>query len=230
MNNSIDLIAFLVLSLGIIILSYPLFLLVIQRATDNKSSDILLAGFIVLLSLALIIALWAVHFASTSPELLWPFAAFTLLFRYISPLILVRLIMKWRDSDSIILTSSAKIFADAFPGISMVMGTFILLSSSMDFNSSENVELVIATLLAIFTFTQFYLFLFVGYMRAGNIPSAWISGFFIGIGLVIMVPHYLSGFDSYFTVTSSLGWFTGALIMYYGHQEPYVTFLKKLGW
>ena len=230
MDNSIDLIAFLILSLGILILSYPLFLLVIQRATDHKSSDLLLVGFIVLLGLALILALWAVYFASTSPELLWPFAAFTLLFRYISPLILVRVIMKWRDSDSVILTSSARIFADSFSGIAMVMGTFILLSPNMDFNSSENIELVIATALAIFTFTQFYLFLFVGYMRAGNLPSAWISGFFIGTGLVVMVPHYLNGFDIYFTITSSLGWFSGAMIMYYGNEEPYSNYLKKLGW
>ena len=230
MNNVIDLLAFLILSIGIIILSYPLFLLVIQRATDYKSSDLLLVGFIVLLGLALIIALWAVYFASTSPELLWPFAAFTLLFRFISPLILVRLVMKWRASDSIILTSSARVFADAFPGIAMVMGTFILLSPNMDFNSSENIEIGIATILAIFTFTQFYLFLFVGYMRAGNLPSAWISGFFIGVGLVVMVPHYLEGFDSYFTITSSLGWFLGAMIMYYGNQEPYSQYLKRLGW
>ena len=230
MNNVIDLLAFLILSIGIIILSYPLFLLVIQRATEHKSSDLLLVGFIVLLGLALIIALWAVYFASTSPELLWPFAAFTLLFRFISPLILVRLVMKWRASDSIILTSSARVFADAFPGIAMVMGTFILLSPNMDFNSSENIEIGIATILAIFTFTQFYLFLFVGYMRAGNLPSAWISGFFIGVGLVIMVPHYLEGFDSYFTITSSLGWFLGAMIMYYGNQEPYSQYLKRLGW
>ena len=230
MDNSIDLIAFLILSLGILILSYPLFLLVIQRATDHKSSDFLLVGFIVLLGLALIIALWAVYFASTSPELLWPFAAFTLLFRYISPLILVRVIMKWRDSNSVILTPSARIFADSFPGIAMVMGTFILLSPNMDFNSSENIELVIATALVIFTFTQFYLFLFVGYMRAGNLPSAWISGFFIGVGLVVMVPHYLDGFDLYFTLTSSLGWFSGAMIMYYGNEEPYSNYLKKVGW
>jgi len=229
-NNSIDLVAFLILSIGIIILSYPLFLLVIERATDKKSSDILLAGFIVLLGLALIIALWAVYFASTSPELLWPFAAFTLIFRYVSPLILVRVIMKWRSSDSIILSSSARIFADSFPGIAMVMGTFILLSPHMEFNSSENIELLIATVLAIFTFSQFYLYLFVGYMRKGNVPSAWISGFFIGTGLVVMVPHYLDGFDSYFTITSSLGWFSGAVIMQYGNEEPYSNYLKKLDW
>ena len=158
-DNTIDLIAFFILSLGIIILSYPLFLLVIQRATDNKSSDFLLIGFIVLLGSAFILALWAVYFASTSPELLWPLAAFTLLFRYISPIILVRLVMKWRDSDYIVLTSSARIFTDSFPGIAMVVGTFTLLSPQMEFNSSENLELLIATLLAIFTFTQFYLFL-----------------------------------------------------------------------
>ena len=45
-----------------------------------------------------------------------------------------------------------------------------------------------------------------------------------------MVPHYLEGFDSYFTVTSALGWFSGAMLMHYGNQEPYVTYLKKLGW
>ena len=67
-DNTIDLIAFFILSLGIIILSYPLFLLVIQRATDNKSSDLLLIGFIVLLGSAFILALWAVYFASTSPR------------------------------------------------------------------------------------------------------------------------------------------------------------------
>lgn len=230
MDNTIDLVAFLILSVGILILSYPLFLLILQRATDYRSTDFLLVGIIVISGLALIIALWAVYFASTSPELLWPFAAFTLLFRFVSPLILVRVITKWRDSEHLILTPSAKIFADAFPGISIVMGTFILLSPDMDFNSSENIELGIATVLAIFTFTQFYLFLFVGYMRAGNLPSAWISGFFIGTGLVVMVPYYLEGFDSYFTITSSLGWFLGAFIMHYGKQEPYQTYLGKLGW
>ena len=147
MNNVIDLLAFLILSIGIIILSYPLFLLVIQRATDHKSSDLLLVGFTVLLGLALIIALWAVYFASTSPELLWPFAAFTLLFRFISPLILVRLVMKWRASDSIILTSSARVFADSFPGIAMVMGTFIFLSGNPGSRCSDE-ELSTATLTA----------------------------------------------------------------------------------
>ena len=81
----------------------------------------------------------------------------------------------------------SQIFTEAFPGIAMVIGTFTLLSPQMEFNSSENLELLIATALVIFTFTQFYLFLFVNYMRAGNIPSAWISGFFIGVGLVVMV-------------------------------------------
>ncbi len=84
--NQVDLVAFLILFVGIIILAYPLFILIIDRATEKKSSDLLLIGFMVLLGLALIIALWAVYLASTSPELLWPLAVFTLLFRYISPL------------------------------------------------------------------------------------------------------------------------------------------------
>jgi hypothetical protein len=228
--NQVDLIAFLILFVGIIILAYPLFILVIARATEKKSSDLLLIGFMVLLGIALIIALWAVYLASTSPELLWPLAVFTLLFRFISPLILVRSIMKWRNSPSVILSKSNKIFSDSFPGIAMVIGTFILLSPYMSFGSSESLELLIATSLAIFTFSQFYLFLFVDYMRKGNIPFAWIAGFFIGVGLVIMVPQYLNGFDSAFRITSSFGWFSGAIIMLYGHDKIISDYLQRIGW
>jgi uncharacterized membrane protein YwaF len=74
--NQIDLVAFIILFSGIVILAYPLFLLVLERATEQRSSDMLLAGVILLLGVALIIALWAVYFASTSPELLWPLALF----------------------------------------------------------------------------------------------------------------------------------------------------------
>jgi hypothetical protein len=228
--NQVDLIAFLILFIGIIILAYPLFILVIARATEKKSSDLLLIGFMVLLGVALIIALWAVYLASTSPELLWPLAVFTLLFRYISPLILVRSVMKWRNSSSVVLSKSNKIFSDSFPGIAMVIGTFILLSPYMSFGSSESLELLIATSLAIFTFSQVYLFLFVDYMRKGNIPFAWIAGFFIGVGLVIMVPQYLDGFDSAFRITSSFGWFSGAIIMLYGHDKIISDYLQRIGW
>ena len=228
--NQVDLVAFLILFMGILILAYPLFILVIDRATEKRSSDLLLIGFMVLLGIALIIALWAVYLASTSPELLWPLAVFTLLFRYISPLILVRSVMKWRDTSSILLTKSNKIFSESFPGIAMVIGTFILLSPYMSFGSSENLELLIATSLAIFTFSQFYLFLFVDYMRKGNIPFAWIAGFFIGVGLVIMVPQYLDGFDSAFRITSSLGWFSGAMLMLYGKEKLVSEYLQKIGW
>ena len=228
--NQVDLVAFLILFMGILILAYPLFILIIDRATEKRSSDLLLIGFMVLLGIALIIALWAVYLASTSPELLWPLAVFTLLFRYISPLILVRSVMKWRDTSSILLTKSNKIFSESFPGIAMVIGTFILLSPYMSFGSSENLELLIATSLAIFTFSQFYLFLFVDYMRKGNIPFAWIAGFFIGVGLVIMVPQYLDGFDSAFRITSSLGWFSGAMLMLYGKEKIVSEYLQKIGW
>ena len=37
--NQVDLVAFLILFLGIVILAYPLFLLVLERATERKSSD-----------------------------------------------------------------------------------------------------------------------------------------------------------------------------------------------
>ena len=118
--NQVDLVAFLILFLGIVILAYPLFLLVLERATERKSSDMLLVGAIGLLGVALIIALWAVYYASTSPELLWPLALFTLLFRFISPLIFVRVIIKWKNSEVLLSNSTGRIFSDAFPGVCLL--------------------------------------------------------------------------------------------------------------
>ena len=134
--NQVDLVAFLILFLGIVILAYPLFLLVLERATERKSSDMLLVGGIGLLGVALIIALWAVYYASTSPELLWPLALFTLLFRFISPLIFVRAIIKWKNSEVLLSNSTGRIFSEAFPGVAIVMGTFILLSPYLTLGSS----------------------------------------------------------------------------------------------
>ena len=227
--NQVDLVEFLILFLGIVILAYPLFLLLLERATEKKSSDIQLIGAIALLGLAFIIALWAVYYASTSPELLWPLALFTLIFRFISPLIFVRAMMKWKTSEVMLSNTTGRIFSDAFPGVAMVFGTFILLSPYLSSGNSENLELLIATVLAIFTFTQFYLFLFVHHIRKGSQLFAWTSGFFIGVGLVLMVPYYLDGFDSSFRVTSSIGWFTGGLIMMYGENSSYSVYLKKIG-
>ena len=227
--NQVDLVAFLILFLGIVILIYPLFILLLERATEKKSSDLLLIGAIALLGLAFIIALWAVYYASTSPELLWPLALFTLIFRFISPLIFVRAMIKWKTSEVMLSNTTGRIFSDAFPGVAMVFGTFILLSPYLSSGNSENLELLIATVLAIFTFTQFYLFLFVHHIRKGSQLFAWTSGFFIGVGLVLMVPYYLDGFDSAFRVTSSMGWFTGGLIMMYGENSSYSVYLKKIG-
>jgi len=114
--------------------------LVLERATERKSSDMLLVGAIGLLGVALIIALWAVYYASTSPELLWPLALFTLLFRFISPLIFVRVIIKWKNSEVLLSNSTGRIFSEAFPGVAMVMGTFILLSPYLTLGNSENLE------------------------------------------------------------------------------------------
>ena len=227
--NQVDLVGFLILFLGIAILAYPLFLLLLERATEKKSSDLLLIGAIVLLGGALVIALWAVYYASTSPELLWPLALFTLIFRFISPLIFVRAMTKWQNSNFILSNTTGRVFSEAFPGVAMVVGTFILLSPYLSSGNTENLELFIATLLAIFTFTQFYLFLFVHRIRKGSQIFAWASGFLIGVGLVLMVPYYLDGFDSAFRVTSSIGWFTGGLIMMYGERLTYSDYLDKLG-
>ena len=147
--NQIDLVAFIILFSGIVILAYPLFLLVLERATEQRSSDMLLAGVILLLGVALIIALWAVYFASTSPELLWPLALFTLVFRFISPLIFVRSINKLRTSDYILSSSTGRVLTESFPGVAMVVGTFILLSPYFSIGNSTSLELLIATLLVL---------------------------------------------------------------------------------
>tara|TARA_B110001454_G_scaffold198764_1_gene203102 strand:+ start:108 stop:797 length:690 start_codon:yes stop_codon:yes gene_type:complete len=228
--NEVDVAAFFILFLGIVALAYPLFLLVFQKAVEKKSNDLLIGGILLLLSLALIIALWAIYFASNSPHLLWPLAIFTLIFRFISPLIFVRVLHRWQLSKNIIFKPSTKIAIEAFPGFAMVIGTFIILSPYFDSNSSENLELVIATAFAIFTFSHFYLLLFIDYIRKDSLAFAWVAGFLIGIGLMVMVPYYLDGFDSAFRFMSAMGWFTGALIMLYGNQEPYSTYLEKVGW
>jgi len=228
--NEVDLVAFGILFLGILVLAYPLFLFVFENATKQRSGDMLLAGVIFLLGFALLIALWAVYYASTSPELLWPLAIFTLIFRFISPLIFVRVLKKWQLSENIVTKPSTKILIEAFPGFGMVLGTFIILSPYFDSNNSENLELFIATAFAIFTFSQFYLLLFIDYIRKDSLAFAWVAGFLIGVGLMVMVPYYLTGFDSAFRVTSSAGWFVGSFIMMYGDKEPYSDYLKKVGW
>ena len=228
--NEIDVAAFFILFLGIVILTYPLFLLVFQKATEKKSNDLLIGGILLLLSIAFFIALWAIYFASTSPHLLWPLAIFTLIFRFISPLIFVRVLSKWQLSDNVVIKPSTKVLIEAFPGFAMVLGTFIILSPYFDSNNSKNLELFIATAFAIFTFSQFYLLLFIDYIRKDSLAFAWVAGFLIGVGLMVMVPYYLNGFDSAFRVTSAAGWFVGSFIMMYGDKEPYAEYLKKLGW
>ena len=228
--NEIDVAAFFILFLGIVILTYPLFLLIFQKATEKKSNDLLIGGILLLLSSAFLIALWAIYFASTSPHLLWPLAIFTLIFRFISPLIFVRVLNKWQLSENIVTKPSTKILVESFPGFGMVLGTFIILSPYFDSNSSETLELFIATAFAIFTFSQFYLFLFIDYIRKDSLAFAWLAGFLIGVGLMLMVPYYLDGFDSAFRFTSAAGWFVGSFIMMYGDREPYSEYLNKLGW
>ena len=210
--NEIDIAAFLILLLGILTLTYPLFLLIFQKATEKKSNDLLIGGILLLLSVAFLIALWAIYFASTSPHLLWPLAIFTLIFRFVSPLIFVRVLKGWRSSEGTLTTPSTKIIVEAFPGFGMVLGTFIILSPYFDSNNSENLELLIATVFAIFSFSQFYLYLFIDYIRKDSLAFAWLAGFLIGVGLMVMVPYYLDGFDSAFRFTSAAGWFAGSLI------------------
>ena len=228
--NEIDVVAFFILFSGIVTLTYPIFLIIFQKASEKKSNDLLVGGVLLLLSIIFLIALWVIYFASTSPHLLWPLAIFTLIFRFISPLIFVRVLSKWQSSKNVIVKPSTKMLVEAFPGFGMVLGTFIILSPYFDSNNSETLELLIATVFGIFTFSQFYLFLFIDNIRGGSLAFAWVAGFLIGLGLMVMVPYYLDGFDSAFRFTSAAGWFMGSFIMMYGDREPYSEYLKKLRW
>ena len=228
--NEIDVVAFFILFSGIITLTYPIFLIIFQKASEKKSNDLLVGGVLLLLSIIFLIALWVIYFASTSPHLLWPLAIFTLIFRFISPLIFVRVLNKWQSSKNVIVKPSTKVLVEAFPGFGVVLGTFIILTPYFDSNNSETLELLIATVFGIFTFSQFYLFLFIDNIRGGSLAFAWVAGLLIGLGLMVMVPYYLDGFDSAFRFTSAAGWFVGSFIMMYGDRRPYASYLKRMGW
>ena len=228
--NEIDVVAFFILFSGIITLTYPIFLIIFQKASEKKSNDLLVGGVLLLLSIIFLIALWVIYFASTSPHLLWPLAIFTLIFRFISPLIFVRVLNKWQSSKNVIVKPSTKVLVEAFPGFGVVLGTFIILTPYFDSNNSETLELLIATVFGIFTFSQFYLFLFIDNIRGGSLAFAWVAGLLIGLGLMVMVPYYLDGFDSAFRFTSAAGWFVGSFIMMYGDRQPYASYLKRMGW
>ena len=228
--NEIDVVAFFILFSGIITLTYPIFLIIFQKASEKKSNDLLVGGVLLLLSIIFLIALWVIYFASTSPHLLWPLAIFTLIFRFISPLIFVRVLNKWQSSKNVIVKPSTKVLVEAFPGFGVVLGTFIILTPYFDSNNSETLELLIATAFGIFTFSQFYLFLFIDNIRGGSLAFAWVAGLLIGLGLMVMVPYYLDGFDSAFRFTSAAGWFVGSFIMMYGDRQPYASYLKRMGW
>ena len=228
--NEIDVVAFFILFSGIITLTYPIFLIIFQKASEKKSNDLLVGGVLLLLGIIFMIALWVIYFASTSPHLLWPLAIFTLIFRFISPLIFVRVLNKWQSSKNVIVKPSTKVLVEAFPGFGVVLGTFIILTPYFDSNNSETLELLIATVFGIFTFSQFYLFLFIDNIRGGSLAFAWVAGLLIGLGLMVMVPYYLDGFDSAFRFTSAAGWFVGSFIMMYGDRQPYASYLKRMGW
>ena len=87
-------ISLLVLFLGLVILSYPMFIWSIEKSLKQNSSDWFLAAVVVVLCTAFFISIWTVHLAGSKPELLWPAAIFTLIFRLISPIYLIKIVRK----------------------------------------------------------------------------------------------------------------------------------------
>ena len=66
----------------------------IEKSLKQNSSDWFLAAVVVVLCTAFFISIWTVHLAESKPELLWPAAIFTLIFRLISPIYLIKIVRK----------------------------------------------------------------------------------------------------------------------------------------
>jgi hypothetical protein len=181
----------------------------------------------------LLAALWAVWVASTQSWLLWPVAGFTLLFRLVSPPILLRVLSQRLGNPTGESTSSTTILEQSVTGGAVVLGSFVLLAPWLEpshGNAMAAAETGLATIVAVFSFSQFYLLLFMGRMREGQAHFAWVAGLLLGVGFIVLTPAYLPGFQAAFRTTSALGWFGAAALFHYGRQLHPPALLRQLRW
>ena len=230
---------------GLVTLALPLLARLGEFATARQSGDWLLLGMLLLFGSALLAALWAVWVASTQSWLLWPVAGFTLLFRLVSPPILLRVLSQRLGDPTDESTLSTTTLEQSVTGGAVVLGSFVLLAPWLEpshGNAMAAAETGLATIVAVFSFSQFYLLLFMrtelaagtvtcmGRMREGQAHFAWVAGLLLGVGLIVLTPAYLPGFQAAFRTTSALGWFGAATLFHYGRQLHPPALLRQLRW
>ena len=218
-------ISLLVLFLGLVILSYPMFIWSIEKSLKQNSSDWFLAAVVVVLCTAFFISIWTVHLAESKPELLWPAAIFTLIFRLISPIYLIKIVRK----RIIKLDKNTTTRNNMAVGISVLIGAFTVVTTQIGEGGNELIgvtEMLITAVVVVYSFSQFYLYLFIKQMRESSVLFAWISGLLVGIGFVVLVPQFLVGFDQTFVMISGTGWFLAAILMYLDNNKKAEKLLK----
>ena len=218
-------ISLLVLFLGLVILSYPMFIWSIEKSLKQNSSDWFLAAVVVVLCTAFFISIWTVHLAESKPELLWPAAIFTLIFRLISPIYLIKIVRK----RIIKLDKNTTTRNNMAVGISVLIGAFTVATTQIGEGGNELIgvtEMLITAVVVVYSFSQFYLYLFIKQMRESSVLFAWISGLLVGIGFVVLVPQFIVGFDQTFVMISGTGWFLAAILMYLDNNKKAEKLLK----
>lgn len=231
--DDLQLLSLIVLFAGLVTLALPLLARLVEFATARQSGDWLLLGMLLFFGSALLAALWAVWVASTQNWLLWPVAGFTLLFRLVSPPILLRVLSQRLGDPTGESTSSTTTLEQSVTGGAVVFGSFVLLAPWLEpshGNAMAAAETGLATIVAVFSFSQFYLLLFMGRMREGQAHFAWVAGLLLGVGLIVLTPAYLPGFQAAFRTTSALGWFGAAALFHYGRQLHPPALLRQLRW
>tara|TARA_B100001750_G_scaffold54978_1_gene41860 strand:+ start:26018 stop:26641 length:624 start_codon:yes stop_codon:yes gene_type:complete len=202
-----------------------MFIWSIEKSLKQNSSDWFLAAVVVVLCTAFFISIWTVHLAESKPELLWPAAIFTLIFRLISPIYLIKIVRK----RIIKLDKNTTTRNNMAVGISVLIGAFTVATTQIGEGGNELIgvtEMLITAVVVVYSFSQFYLYLFIKQMRESSVLFAWISGLLVGIGFVVLVPQFLVGFDQTFVMISGTGWFLAAILMYLDNNKKAEKLLK----
>ena len=219
-------ISLLVLFVGLIILSYPIIIWSVEKSLKQKSSDWLLASIVFVICLAFLISVWMVHLAENNPELLWPAAIFTLMFRLISPIYLIK-IVKNRINK---LDKNKTTRNNVAVAVSTLIGIFTIATTQIGKGGNESIigatEMLLTATVVVYSFSQFYLYLFIKQMKESSVLFAWISGLLVGIGFVVLVPQFLEGFDRTFVTISGAGWFLAAIMLHLDNNKKAEKFLK----
>ena len=116
-------------------------------------------------------------------------------------------------------------------GISVLIGTFTMATTRIGEDGNELIgvtEMLITAVVVVYSFSQFYLYLFIKQMKESSVLFAWISGLLVGIGFVVLVPQFLVGFDQTFVMISGTGWFLAAILMYLNNNKKAEKLLKMI--